>query len=60
MTIDGKIKDWKLQYDIKREPEKMLALSYGKFDKYKFPSDQEILPSNQREIIEQKCLNISL
>ena len=60
MTIDEKIKDRKLQYDINREPEKMLALSYGKFDKYKFPTGEEILPSNQRQIIEQKCLNIAL
>ena len=46
MTIDGKIKDGKLQYDISREPEKMLALSHRKFDKYKFPTGEEILPSN--------------
>ena len=34
MTIDGKIRDEKLQYDINREAAKVLALSSTKIDKY--------------------------
>ena len=33
MTIDDKIRDEKLQYDIKREAAKTSALSSGKIDK---------------------------
>ena len=34
MTIDDKVKDEKLQYDINREVANISALSSGKFDKY--------------------------
>ena len=34
MTIDDKIRDEKLQYDVKREAAKISALSFGKTDKY--------------------------
>ena len=53
MTIDDKIKDEKLQYDINREAAKISALSSGKIDKYEYLTGEEILPSNQRQIIEQ-------
>ena len=53
MTIENKIKDEKLQYDINREAAKMSALSSGKFDKYEYLTGEEILPSNQQKIIEQ-------
>ena len=33
MTIDDKIRDEKLQYDINREAAKLSALSSGKIDK---------------------------
>ena len=36
MTIEDKIRDKKLQYDINREATKILALSSGKIDKYEF------------------------
>ena len=36
MTIDDKVKDEKLQYDINREPAKISALSSGKIDKYEY------------------------
>ena len=39
MTIDGKIKDKKLQYDINREAAKISALSSGKTDKYEYITD---------------------
>ena len=48
MTIDGKIIDEKLQYHINRE-----TASSEKIDKYKYLTDEEISPSNQRQIIEQ-------
>ena len=34
MTIDDKIRDEKLQYDINRKESKISALSSGKIDKY--------------------------
>ena len=34
MVADDKIKDEKLQYDINREAAKILALTFGKIDKY--------------------------
>ena len=52
MTTDDKIRDEKLQYDINREAEKISALSSGKIDKYQYLTGEEILPSNQIQIIE--------
>ena len=53
MTIDDQITDEKLQYDINREAAKISALSSGKIDKYEYLTGEEILPSNQQQIIEQ-------
>ena len=53
MTIEDQINDEKLQYDINREAAKISALSSGKIDKYEYLTGEEILPSNQRQIIEQ-------
>ena len=53
MTIEDQIKDEKLQYDIKREAAKISVLSSGKIDKYEYLTGEEILPSNQQQIIEQ-------
>ena len=53
MTIDHKIRDEKLQYDINREAAKISALSSGKIDKYEYLTGEEILPSDQRRVIEQ-------
>ena len=53
MTIEDQIKDEKLQYDINREATKISALSSGKIDKYEYLTREEILPSNQRQIIQQ-------
>ena len=53
MTIEDKIKDEKLQYNIDREAAKILALSSGKIDKYEYLTVEEILSSNQQQIIEQ-------
>ena len=53
MTIDDKIKDEKLKYDINREAANISALSSGKIDKYEYLTGEEILPSDQNRIIEQ-------
>ena len=52
MILDDKIRDEKLQYDIKREAAKIFALSSRKIDKYEYLTDEEILPSDQRKVIE--------
>ena len=44
MTIDDKIKDEKLQYDINREAAKISAFSFEKIDKYEYLTGEEILP----------------
>ena len=53
MTIDDKIRDEKLQYNINREAAKISDLSSGKIDKYEFLTGEEILPPDQRRVIEQ-------
>ena len=53
MTIEDQIKDEKLQYDINKEAAKISALTSGKIDKYEYLTDEEILPSNQQQIIQQ-------
>ena len=53
MTIEDKIKNEKLKYDIDREAAKISALSSGKIDKNEYLTGEEILPSNQQQIIEQ-------
>ena len=52
MTFENQIRDENLQYDINREAPKISALSSGKIDKYEYLTGEEILPSNQQEIIE--------
>ena len=59
MTIEDQIKDEKLQYDISREAAKISTLSSGKIDKYKYLTDEEILPSNQQQKIQQAKFNYS-
>ena len=53
MTNDDKVRDEKRQYDINREAAKISALSFEKIGKYEYLTSEEILPSNQRQIIEQ-------
>ena len=59
MTIEDQIKDEKLQYDINTEAAKISALSSGKLDKYEYLAGEEILPSNQQQIIQQAKFNYS-
>ena len=41
MTIDDKIRYNKLQYDIKKESAKILALSSEKIDKYEYLQEKK-------------------
>ena len=52
-TIDDKIKDEKLQYDINREAAKISALLSGKIAEYEQLTGEEILPSDQSRMIER-------
>ena len=51
--MNDKIRDEKLQYDTNREAAKTSALSSGKIQKYEYLTGEEILPSNQQQVIEQ-------
>ena len=42
-----------MQYDINRKAAKISSLPSGKIDKYKYLTGEEILPSKNRQIIEQ-------
>ena len=53
MTINDQIRDEKLQYDINRKTAKISALSSGNIQKYEYLTGEDILPSNQQQIIEQ-------
>ena len=52
MTTDNQIRGEKLQYDVNRETAKISAWSSGKMTSMTVTS-KEILPSNQRQTIEQ-------
>ena len=53
MAINDQIIDEKLQYDVNREAAKISALLPGKFNKYEYLTGEEILPSSQKQIMEQ-------
>ena len=53
MAINDQIRDEKLQYDINRKTAKMSALLSGNIKKYEYLTGQNILPSNQQQIIDQ-------
>ena len=53
MIINNQIKDEKLQYDINREAAKISGWSSGEICKYEYLTGEDILPSNQQQIIEQ-------
>ena len=53
LTINGQIRDEELQYDINREAAIISSSSSGKIGKYEYLTGEEIIPSNQQQIIEQ-------
>ena len=59
MTINDQIRDEKLQYDINREAAKISALSSGEIRKYEYLTGEDIVPSNQQQIIEQASFTYS-
>ena len=48
-----KIRDKKVLYDINRAAVKISALSSRKIDKNEYLTGEEVLPSDQRRVIEQ-------
>ena len=52
MTINDKIRDEKLQYGINIEAAKISALQSGKIYKCEYLTDEKVLSSNQRQILE--------
>ena len=53
MATDDEIRDEKLQYGINREAAIISVLSSRKIDKYTYLTGEEILPPDQRRVIEQ-------
>ena len=52
MTINDQIRD-KLQYDTNREAAKISSKSSGEFHNYEYLTGEDVLPSNQEQMIEQ-------
>ena len=59
MAIDDHITDDKLQCNINREASKISTLSTNKFNKYEYLTGEEILPSNEKQMIEQGKITYS-
>ena len=59
MTIKDQIRDEKLRFDINREAAKRSASSSGKIHKYEYLTGEDILPSNQQQIIEHASFTYS-
>ena len=60
MTINDKIRDEELQYDINREAAKVSPLLSGKIEKYEYLIEEEILPPNQSQIMNHAKFTYSL
>ena len=56
MTIDDKIGDEKLRYDVNREIAKVSALSLVKIEKLEHLAGEKILTFDQNRVIEQVYL----
>ena len=53
MTIDDQIRDEKLQHNFNRKAAKISALQSSKINKYEYLTGEQILPFNQKQIVEQ-------
>ena len=53
MTSNDQIIDEKLQHDSNRETAKISSLSSGNIQKYEYFTGEDVLLSNQQQIIEQ-------
>ena len=58
-TINDKIRDEKVQYDINGKTAKISVLSLGKIDKYEYLTDKKKLPPDQRKVKEQSKFTYS-
>ena len=59
MTIDDKIRDEKIQYDINTQNIKISALQSKNIFKYEYLTGKEILPPDQSTVIEQAKFTFS-
>ena len=59
MTVDDKIRDEILQYNISRVTEK-IALSSDEIEKFEYLTGKEILPPDQSKIIKLNLLKLNL
>ena len=59
MTIDDKIRDEKIQYDINTQNIKISALQSKNIFKYEYLTGKEILPPDQSRVIEQAKFTFS-
>ena len=53
MAIDDKIRDEKLRYEINREATKISAKTTDTPYKYEYLTGEEIIPADQKQLIEQ-------
>ena len=60
MTVNDKIRDEKLQYNINREVAKISPLASGKIGKHEYLTGEQILPSDQRRVLEEAAFPYSL
>ena len=60
MAINDQVRDEKLQYNINREAANILVLSSCEVHKYEYLTGENILPSNQQQIIQQAKFTYSL
>ena len=60
MTINDQIRDEKLRSDINGKVAQISAKSSGKFHKYEYLTDEDILPFSQQQIIKQGRFTYSL
>ena len=58
IKTNGEIINEKLKHDINREVAKILSLSSRKMEEYEYLTDEEIVPFNQRQAIEELRLHI--
>ena len=49
MTLDDKIRDEKIQYDLNKEATKIQMLSFGQIEKCEYITGKEILRLDQRK-----------
>ena len=59
MTSDYKIRDENLQYDITIQAAKISAFLSSETDKQEYLTGEEILPSNQSQVVKQAKITYS-